>query len=299
MIGIANGTLREVAYKDRVGELTAHQISTGSAIALFAGYFELLARRRPLTSAREALEVGVIWLALTVAFEFGFGRASRTCHGASCSPTMTCARGVCGRSSSPGSCSDRPCSGLAAATRETRNAAVKVPSGHDRHRTHRPRNHSPRPVPRRRACREHLAFPITASAAAVPDLSAADGPPRGCMLALRCAGPPRTVHAWTGAYAVHMRRSRHSGAFSAFVSRRRANRFDRGRSQPARVSHWHGAVDAAPSRAEDYARRQQERAEANRRASCSPVSSRRRSPPAMQAIAGSVTALTSLAPSLH
>ena len=74
LIGIANGTLRELAYKDRVGELTAHQLSTGSAIALFAGYFELLARRRPLTSTREALEVGIAWLALTVAFEFGFGR---------------------------------------------------------------------------------------------------------------------------------------------------------------------------------------------------------------------------------
>ena len=43
LIGIANGTVRELAYKDRVGELTAHQISTGSAIVLFAGYFELLA----------------------------------------------------------------------------------------------------------------------------------------------------------------------------------------------------------------------------------------------------------------
>jgi hypothetical protein len=48
LIGIANGTLRELAYKDRVGELKAHQLSTASAIALFAGYFELLARRRPL-----------------------------------------------------------------------------------------------------------------------------------------------------------------------------------------------------------------------------------------------------------
>ena len=74
LIGIANGTLREVAYKDRVGELAAHQISTGSAIALFAGYFEWLARRRPLSSTREALEIGAAWLALTVAFEFGFGR---------------------------------------------------------------------------------------------------------------------------------------------------------------------------------------------------------------------------------
>ena len=108
LIGIANGTLREVAYKDRVGELTAHQISTGSAIALFAGYFELLARRRPLASTRETLEVGVAWLALTVAFEFGFGRCSRTRRGASCSPTMTCAGGACGRWCSPGSRSARP-----------------------------------------------------------------------------------------------------------------------------------------------------------------------------------------------
>jgi hypothetical protein len=75
VIGIANGTLREVALKDRVDERTAHQISTGSAIVLFAGYFELLARRRPLASTREALEIGAAWLALTVAFEFGFGRS--------------------------------------------------------------------------------------------------------------------------------------------------------------------------------------------------------------------------------
>jgi hypothetical protein len=75
LIGIANGTLREVAFKHRVGERTAHQISTGSAIVLFAGYFELLARRRPLASTREALAIGVAWLALTVAFEFGFGRS--------------------------------------------------------------------------------------------------------------------------------------------------------------------------------------------------------------------------------
>lgn len=74
LIGIANGSLRELAYRDRVGELTAHQISTGTAIGLFAGYFELLARHRPLPSTRHALEVGIAWLALTVAFEFGFGR---------------------------------------------------------------------------------------------------------------------------------------------------------------------------------------------------------------------------------
>ena len=74
LIGIANGTLRELGYKDRVGEPTAHQLSTASAIGLFAVYFELLARLRPLTSTREALQVGGAWLALTIGFEFGFGR---------------------------------------------------------------------------------------------------------------------------------------------------------------------------------------------------------------------------------
>ena len=74
MIGIANGTLREAGYRGRVGGLAAHQLSTASAIGLFAGYFELLAHRWPLGSSRKAFEVGAVWLVLTVGFEFGFGR---------------------------------------------------------------------------------------------------------------------------------------------------------------------------------------------------------------------------------
>jgi hypothetical protein len=74
LIGIANGTLRELAYRSPVGERTAHQLSTVSAIALFAAYFDVLARRHPLPSTRVALEVGAVWLVLTIAFEFGFGR---------------------------------------------------------------------------------------------------------------------------------------------------------------------------------------------------------------------------------
>lgn len=72
-IGVANGVTRELVYADRVGELTAHQISTAVALALFAGYFWLLAGRWPLPSARVALAVGATWLVLTVGFEFGFG----------------------------------------------------------------------------------------------------------------------------------------------------------------------------------------------------------------------------------
>jgi len=73
VIGIANGVVRELAYKDRVGDLAAHQISTSIAVALFAAYFVALNRRWPLPSRRTALQVGVLWVFLTLLFEFGFG----------------------------------------------------------------------------------------------------------------------------------------------------------------------------------------------------------------------------------
>jgi len=74
LLGIANATVRELGYRDRVGELAAHQISTATGIALFGGYFWALERRWPLPTTRTALAVGGGWTALTIAFEFGFGR---------------------------------------------------------------------------------------------------------------------------------------------------------------------------------------------------------------------------------
>lgn len=73
VIGIANGVARELVYKDRVGELAGHQLSTGTGIGLFAAYFWWLGRRWPIPTRRTALEIGAAWVALTVAFEFGFG----------------------------------------------------------------------------------------------------------------------------------------------------------------------------------------------------------------------------------
>jgi len=74
VIGIANGVARETLYRDRTGDLAAHQVSSATAVALFAAYFAALERRWPLESDREALVVGGRWLAMTVLFEFGFGR---------------------------------------------------------------------------------------------------------------------------------------------------------------------------------------------------------------------------------
>jgi hypothetical protein len=75
VIGIANGVTRELVYKDSVGDLAAHQISSATAIGLFGAYFWVLQRRYPLASDSAALRVGAFWLTLTVVFEFGFGRA--------------------------------------------------------------------------------------------------------------------------------------------------------------------------------------------------------------------------------
>lgn len=75
VLGIVNGIAREKLYAPRLGSLRAHQASTVSAAALFATYFAWLQRRRPLPDDRSAAEVGLLWLVLTVLFEFGFGRA--------------------------------------------------------------------------------------------------------------------------------------------------------------------------------------------------------------------------------
>jgi len=73
VLGIGNGAARELIYARRVGDLAAHQISTGTFLALFAAYFAALERRWPIATTRRALEIGATWAVLTVVFEFGFG----------------------------------------------------------------------------------------------------------------------------------------------------------------------------------------------------------------------------------
>ena len=73
VLGVVNGALRELAYKDDVGERAAGQISTGSLIALLALYFWVLDRRWPIPTKRGALTIGAAWVVMTIVFEFGFG----------------------------------------------------------------------------------------------------------------------------------------------------------------------------------------------------------------------------------
>ena len=74
LIGVANGVLREATFAKVLSGRGAHAASGATAVMAFAGYFSALQRRWPIPTTVEALTIGGAWLALTVAFEFGFGR---------------------------------------------------------------------------------------------------------------------------------------------------------------------------------------------------------------------------------
>jgi hypothetical protein len=74
LVAILNAVIREKVYKNTVGELAAHQLSTVTLIILIGIYTWLVSLGWKLESVAQALIVGVIWLVLTISFEFGFGR---------------------------------------------------------------------------------------------------------------------------------------------------------------------------------------------------------------------------------
>jgi phosphate/sulfate permease len=72
MIAMLNGSLREGLYGKYLSELQAHQVSTVSGVLLFGIYIWVLVRLRMPASSKQAINIGLIWLGLTVAFEFLF-----------------------------------------------------------------------------------------------------------------------------------------------------------------------------------------------------------------------------------
>lgn len=69
---IINGISRGI-YQPLVGELTAHQISTLSGITLVYLVTMLMNRKWKIQDAKTAQSIGVMWLIMTILFEFGFG----------------------------------------------------------------------------------------------------------------------------------------------------------------------------------------------------------------------------------
>ncbi len=74
VIAVLNGLIREAWYGKYMSEVHAHQVSTLTAVLLFGIYiWKLIDKWRPDSSA-QAMSIGFVWLALTVVFEFLFGR---------------------------------------------------------------------------------------------------------------------------------------------------------------------------------------------------------------------------------
>ena|ERR671913_1710055 len=74
VLGLINATVRQVVYARYVGELDAHQISTLTFAILVGLYALALSGFLKLSSAGEAIGVGLMWMVLTIVFEFALGR---------------------------------------------------------------------------------------------------------------------------------------------------------------------------------------------------------------------------------
>jgi hypothetical protein len=69
---VANGAVRDFTYGKYVSELLAHQLSTLSGMVLLGTVIFAFVHFWPPATARQALFMGLIWMLLTVAFEFIF-----------------------------------------------------------------------------------------------------------------------------------------------------------------------------------------------------------------------------------
>lgn len=73
-LAVINGAARDLWYKNSVGELLGHQISTITLLIIFSFYIWFVIIKFPPHSDKEAIFIGLLWLILTLIFEFGFGR---------------------------------------------------------------------------------------------------------------------------------------------------------------------------------------------------------------------------------
>jgi len=72
LVSVVNGVLRDFTYGRHMDELSAHQLSTAASVLLLGLLIRGYTRFCAPASAREAVFIGLLWLLLTVAFEFLF-----------------------------------------------------------------------------------------------------------------------------------------------------------------------------------------------------------------------------------
>lgn len=73
VIAIINAVIREKGYRKFMGERTAHQASTFTALILFSLYLWLLSGMWNIRTSGQAIAMGITWLVMTILFEFVFG----------------------------------------------------------------------------------------------------------------------------------------------------------------------------------------------------------------------------------
>ena len=71
---IANGVLRAAVLAPGLGEHRARQVSSLLAVCIVVSLAGIFVRRLPDPRPAALLRIGLLWGALTVAFELGFGR---------------------------------------------------------------------------------------------------------------------------------------------------------------------------------------------------------------------------------
>ncbi len=73
LLAIINGAIRDFTYLKTFGEHRAHQISTIKLLLLISAYCYFVFGYWKISSESEAILIGIMWLFLTLAFEFLFG----------------------------------------------------------------------------------------------------------------------------------------------------------------------------------------------------------------------------------
>jgi len=74
VIAFANATIRQLFFIRYFNELRAHQLSTITLIILCTIYIGFVFPFLNIQSNKQALLIGIIWVVLTVLFEFSLGR---------------------------------------------------------------------------------------------------------------------------------------------------------------------------------------------------------------------------------
>jgi len=74
VVAVALGAVRDKMLRPRIGDFRAHQLETLIVCAVFFAIIVWFVRWSQPTQA-QALAIGVVWVVLTLLFEFGLGRA--------------------------------------------------------------------------------------------------------------------------------------------------------------------------------------------------------------------------------